>query len=187
MKLFIASLAVLFVLGGCGEPEMAVTPVAISLNDDATGHYCGMSVVVHAGPKAQIHLAGRVQPLWFTQVRDAFAYDRMPEESADVAVIYVSDIGAAGATWDDPGRDNWIKAEDAFFVHGSALRGGMGAPELVPFSTRDAAQRFAANNGGSIIIYAEIDDTMVLAPVDVELGGDARSDDGQHMHQTDGS
>ncbi len=167
MKPFVLVCAAIALLAGCQEQEAATVPGPISLTREAAGHYCQMTVLDHPGPKAQVHMAGYVYPLWFSQVRDAFAFDRMPEEIAEVTVIYVNDMGAAAAEWDAPGADNWIPAKAAFYVVGSDRRGGMGAPELVPFAERAAASAFAERHGGTVIGYADIEDPMVLAPIDV--------------------
>ncbi len=170
MRIVLASLVPLLLAAGCSEEETATRPFPVALTDAAAGHYCQMTVIDHPGPKAQVHLAGNPHPLFFTQVRDALAYGRMPEQEADIVAIYVNDMGAAGATWDDPGTENWIPVDDAVFVHGSGRHGGMGAPEFVPFSDPEAALRFIADHGGATIAHAAITDDMVLAPVDVELG-----------------
>ena len=108
----IACLAVLSVASGCGNQETAARPEPATLTDDAIGHYDQMIVVGHLGPKAQVHLAGATEPLWFTQVRDAFAFERGGEKDAEITAVYVNDIGIA-PTWDNPGLDNWIAAETA--------------------------------------------------------------------------
>lgn len=161
----------------CSNQEVASVPDPVTLTEEAAGHYCQMNVLAHAGPKAQIHLSGNPFPLFFTQVRDAFAFDRMPEEEAEVTAIYVNDMGAEHATWDDPGVDNWIAAVDAHYVEGSDRRGGMGAPELIPFSDREMAQSFADRHGGTVMAYGDISDDLVLAPVEVVLGDDSSSHD----------
>jgi len=142
-------------------------PEPVTLTGEATGHYCQMIVLNHPGPKAQVHLAGNQQPLWFTQIRDAIAFERLPEETAEIAAIFVSDMGAA-ASWGNPGTDNWIDARTAHYVIGSSRRGGMGAPELVPFALRQKADAFAGRHGGTVIDFSAITDEMVLAPVDVD-------------------
>lgn len=50
---------------------------------------------------------------------------------------------------------------------GADVVGGMGAPELVPFSDPAAAQDFAATHGGAVMTLDEIPDTAVLAPVEL--------------------
>ena len=176
MRMLAAALLPLLLVAGCNEQDAAIAPAPVALSEEAVGHYCQMIVLEHPGPKAQVHLAGNPAPLFFTQVRDALAYRRLPEQDADVVAIYVSDMGAEGATWDDPGSNNWIRVEDAIFVQGSKRRGGMGAPEFIPFADRTAALRFAAVHGGTTIPHGDLTDAMVLAPVEVELGTESAGD-----------
>jgi copper chaperone NosL len=79
-------------------------------------------------------------------------------------------MGAQDATWSEPGTTNWIAAEEAYYVVGSRIVGGMGAPELVPFSDVAKANAFATLNGGQIMRLAQISDDAVLAPA--ALDGD---------------
>jgi len=120
----------------------------------------------HEGPKAQIHIAGRDEPLWFSQVRDAIAFTRLPEETETVTAIYVNDMSRA-TSWHDAGDAPWIDADAAAYVIGSRRHGGMGAPEAVPFRDMTQAEAFAAENGGHVARFTEIPDDYVLAPVDV--------------------
>ena len=165
------TLAALALLPGCRE-ETAALPQPVKMTDEAVGYYCQMHLFEHAGPKAQVHLDGNPFPLFFSQVRDAIAYQRMPEQTAYITVIYVSDMGAEGATWEDPGTLNWIEAGHAHYVVGADIEGGMGAPELVPFAERARAESFAAEHGGQVLALADIGDDAVLTPVEFE------SDDG---------
>ncbi len=168
--------ALLFVLllAACKEDAQDLSPVA--LTEAAVGHYCQMNVLEHPGPKAQVHLDGFPEkPLFFTQVRDAIAYSRLPEQDGVILAIYVNDMGADGATWEDPGEANWIPAASAHYVVGSSVEGGMGAPELVPFSDLAAASDFAAGRGGTVMSLSEVPDSAVIAPVTME--GDVGADD----------
>ena len=61
-----------------------------------------------------------------------------------------------------PGAENWVEARQAYYVIGSSIRGGMGAPETVPFSTRAAADEFASENGGEVVSFPEIPPDYVL-------------------------
>ncbi|MFK7792520.1 MAG: nitrous oxide reductase accessory protein NosL [Devosiaceae bacterium] len=151
-------------LAACQE-EVSVLPDPVDMTADAVGHYCQMDILEHLGPKAQIHLAGLTAPLFFSQVRDAIAYQRMPEQQYEIVAIYVSDMGDPDATWDIPGISNWISADDAHYVRGGDIVGGMGVPELVPFSSQDNAQAFALQHGGEVISLADVSDTDVLSPV----------------------
>lgn len=155
----------LLVLAACRD-ETAERPGPAALTVEAVGYYCQMDLLEHPGPKGQAHLEGMPAPLFFSQVRDLVAYMRMPEQSHVVTIAYVSDMADPGATWDDPGATNWIAAADAIYVVGSDVTGGMGAPETVPFSTREAALAFAERHGGTVMALDDIPDDAVLAPVD---------------------
>ncbi|GGF72843.1 NosL copper chaperone [Paracoccus acridae] len=157
-------LALCLSLAACKQ-EVAQDTTPVELNAETLGHFCQMNLLEHPGPKAQVHLEGMPgTPLFFSQVRDAIAYGRLPEQSHPILAMQVNDMGAAGATWDDPGQGNWIDADDAFYVLGSAREGGMGAPEAVPFGTRDAAEAFAAREGGTVMRLGDIPDDLVLTP-----------------------
>lgn len=154
-------------LAGCKEEMQDIS--AVPLTESAVGHYCQMDLFEHPGPKAQVHLEGLPgMPLFFSQVRDAVAYARLPEQDGVILAIYVNDMGAAGASWEAPGATNWIALESAHFVVGSGAEGGMGAPELVPFADAAAAAAFAADKGGAVMALAEIPDSEVIAPVELE-------------------
>ncbi len=161
----------ILLLAACkDEAAQSVSPVALSAG--SLGHYCQMDLLEHPGPKAQVHLAGLPgAPLFFSQVRDAIAYARLPEQSHPILAIYVNDMGALGATWDMPGATNWIAADRALYVVGSSREGGMGAPELVPFAGSAAAEAFAAAHGGRVVPLAGISDADVIAPVAPQSGG----------------
>lgn len=157
-------------LAACKD-DRADLPPPVTMSADALGFYCQMNLNEHAGPKAQVHLAGSPAPLFFSQVRDAIAYQRMPEQEAQVVAIYVSDMGRAH-DWDKPGIDNWVLARDAHFVVGSDAVGGMGADEIVPFASRDSAAAFAQRRGGRVVALDAIADAEVLAPSDAPADGD---------------
>lgn len=165
----------LMALSACRE-ELAGLPGPVALSAESVGHYCQMDLLEHEGPKAQAHLEGLTHPLFFSQVRDVVAYQRMPEQSHALRVAYVSDMGAPGASWAQPGATNWIRADEAFYVVGSAIAGGMGAPELVPFSRAEDAAAFATANGGTVMGLADIPDTAVLAPLESDTGGSDEND-----------
>ena len=152
-------------LAACSEDKVGV-PEPTSLTDDAISHYDQMFVVDHDGPKAQIHLAGAEQPLWFSQVRDGVAYIKSEERTAEILAFYVNDMGDTDQ-WADPGADNWVDGQTAIFVMGSDAVGGMGSPEMVPFADQAAAQRFADHRGGHLVSLADIDPGDALLPVEM--------------------
>ena len=167
LHLAIAALALITPLAGCKDDvAKSEKPPAVTLTADAAGYYCQMLILEHQGPKAQIHLAGASEPLWFAQVRDGIAYLKSPEQSAEILAFYVTDMGTA-ASWQAPGPDNWIAAGDAYFVVGSDARGGMGAPEVVPFGDPQKAGAFAAQRGGTLVRLSDIPAETVLAPVEI--------------------
>lgn len=158
------SLAVLLgaglLLAACRE-EASVPPPPFELTADATGNFCGMNLMEHAGPKGQIILSSRKDPVWFSSARDTIAYTMLPEEDKRIRAVYVSDMGKA-ANWDQPGINNWTDARRAFFVIGSAAKGGMGGDEAVPFSERAAAEDFARAKGGRVVAFKDVPQDYVL-------------------------
>jgi copper chaperone NosL len=165
---FILALGLIVALSACGEEQDTTElPSPQEPTREAIGHYCGMIVVDHAGPKGQIFLDGKEDPIWFSSVRDTLAFTMLPEEPKTVIAIYVNDMAKA-SNWDQPEPGAWVDGRQAMFVVGSDARGGMGAPETVPFSNREAAERFKSAHGGSIHAFGEIPDHYVLGPTDLQ-------------------
>jgi copper chaperone NosL len=161
LKPFTIALVAALALAACKEE--AAKPAAHALTDEAIGHYCGMMLTEHEGPKGQILLEGSDEPVWFSSARDAIAFTLLPEEPKDIAAIYVSDMGKA-ASWADPGADNWTDAMTASYVIGSSAQGGMGGAEAVPFADPAEAAAFAAENGGQVVAFDAV-------PAEYVLGG----------------
>lgn len=157
MKTLYRSTLVLLVAvltGSCGDRQPTVVPAPQELTRDAVGYFCGMTVLDHNGPKGQVFLTDRQQPLWFTSVRDTIAFTRLPGEPKNIAAIYVTDIGRA--SWDQPEPGTWIDARKAFYVVGSDRVGGMQAPEVAPFATRKEAGLFMEQHGGEVYTFDTI-------------------------------
>ncbi|WP_170423939.1 nitrous oxide reductase accessory protein NosL [Ruegeria arenilitoris] len=161
------TLIALIALSACKE-EAAEAPDPVDLTPDALSFFCQMNIAEHVGPKGQIHLEGYPAPLFFAQVRDMVAYLKSPERDAEITAVYVSDMSAA-PNWRQPGISNWIAADSATFVVGSNVAGGMGAREVVPFSSPADATAFIDQYGGSALPLSDIPDTEVLGPVDLNL------------------
>lgn len=161
----VAALAI--ALGSCSDEAPAEMPAPFPLTQDAIGRYCGMNVLEHPGPKGQIILGQFPEPIWFSSARDTVAFTRLPEEPKNISAIYVSDMAQA-QSWEEPGSENWIDARQAFYVIGSSATGGMGASEVVPFSTSEAADAFTRENGGRVVAFDDIPSDYVLGD-----GGDA--------------
>ena len=80
-----APLALTLLVAACAQESPLEVPGPVAMTEEAVGHYCQMIVLEHPGPKAQVHIAGIAEPIWFSQVRDAFVFDRLPEETAEIA------------------------------------------------------------------------------------------------------
>ena len=182
MRLLAAAATLLIlVLPGCGrETAPHAAPPAAEVTAEATGRYCGMRLVDHEGPKGQVHLAGTKQPVWFSSVRDTLAFMRLPEEPRDFVAAYVNDMGRS-RHWEQPDSGAWVDPRKAWFVIESDMRGGMGAPEAVPFSELAAAQAFQAAHKGKVVRLTDIPDAYVLGPVDVR-DSTAPAAGGGHAH-----
>ncbi|MEP2718448.1 nitrous oxide reductase accessory protein NosL [Pseudophaeobacter sp.] len=154
-------------LVACQEEEAQLPPAPVALTQSALSYFCQMNISEHGGPKGQVHLNGFPAPLFFAQVRDLVAYLKGPEREADITAVYVSDMGIA-PSWAAPGIDNWILADEAFFVIESNVAGGMGAPEIVPFARAEDAEEFAARYGGTVTSLAQMPAETALGPVDLD-------------------
>lgn len=160
--LVLAAIGLALAIGACDDKqEAAAPPPPEALTASAIGHYCGMNVLEHPGPKGQILLESRLDPVWFSSARDTLAFTMLAEEPKDIRAIYVSDMARA-PSWENPGAENWVDARHAFYVIGSDRQGGMGAPEAVPFSDRAAAERLAAGHGGRVVTFSEMPRDYVL-------------------------
>lgn len=149
---------------GCGDTERtAAVPPPAPLDRGATGHYCQMIVADHPGPKAQIFLADRAEPIWFSSVRDGIAFTLLPEEPKNVVAFYVNDM--SDTSWEQPDDATWMPAAAAWYVLGSKRTGGMGAPEAVPFVSAPAAEAFAARFGGQVVGLDAVPRDYVLGAV----------------------
>jgi len=160
-----AALVLILLLGACREEVAQTVPDPVAMNGEALGHFCQMALAEMDGPKAQIHLDGMPDPIFFAQVRDGVAYLKEPEKTMEIAAFYVSDLSVA-PSWETPGAANWILAKEAFFVVGAPVVGGMGAPELAPFGIEADAIAFATEIGGSVMRLIDIPPDAVLGAVE---------------------
>ena len=154
-----------------GAPDR---PPPVEVTSEAVGHYCGMMLAEHAGPKGQAQVRRGEAPFWFSSARDALIFARMPEEPRDILAVYVTDMAKA-RSWERPEPGAWVEAREAWFVIDSDRRGGMGGPEAVPFSREDAARTFAAEHGGRVVRFEEVPDAYLFDPgaPDPEAGSHA--------------
>lgn len=151
---------------GCNRSSSLPPPPPADAPAEATGYYDGMPLAKHAGPKGQVHLASRREPLWFSSVRDALAFTRRPEEPRDVTAVYVNDMAHA-KHWDQPRSGAWVEPGKAWFVIDSDMRAGDGAAEVVPFSDWALAESFTAAHRGRVVRLGGIPDSYLLHPSDI--------------------
>ncbi|MFI5011543.1 MAG: nitrous oxide reductase accessory protein NosL [Hyphomicrobiales bacterium] len=152
----------LLALAACHEePQESAAPPPQEISDEAIGQFCGMILTEHPGPKAQIFARDQAKPVWFASVRDAIAYTMLPELPRDVTAIYVSDMARAH-DWDQPEPGTWVEAHKALYVIGSRRKSGMDTDEAVPFGEEVAARRFAMENGGRVVPFADIPQSYIL-------------------------
>ncbi len=168
-------------LTACGDDKAAEVPLPQEPTQNATGYYCNMTVVEHHGPKGHIFLSGKKEPIWFTSVRDTVAFTMLPEESKDIAAIYVNDMAQA-TNWNQPEAGSWISASEAVYVVGSDRVGGMGAPEPVPFGDRASADAFAGKYGGRTVAFTDIPRNMVLGDPNEAASAPMAGDHSAHGH-----
>ena len=181
-RTILLALLVPLALAGCNEKQAAKIPSPHRMTAEDIGHYCGMNVLEHTGPKGQIILASRKDPVWFSSARDAISFTLLPEEPRDIRAIYVSDMAKA-PSWDEPGANNWVDAKQASFVIGSRRQGGMGGDEAVPFSDRSVAEKFVAENGGRVVAFTDVPKDYVLGGTAEVTGSAGPGPDAADQHQ----
>ncbi|WP_454674787.1 nitrous oxide reductase accessory protein NosL [Achromobacter pestifer] len=157
------SLAALIAVTACGDNRGSTPPPPPqSVTQQSVGHYCGMALADHAGPKGQIFIQGRPDPVWFSSIKQVFAYTLLPEEPKAIAAIYVNDMAASGPD-SAPDPSAWIDARQAFYVIEGRFIGGMGAEDAMPFSQRASADAFAQAHGGRVVTFADMPEPYVFA------------------------
>ncbi|MCY1522999.1 Copper-binding lipoprotein NosL [compost metagenome] len=158
------ALATVLLAAACGSgsgPE-APPPPPQAVTAESVGHYCGMTLNEHNGPKGQLFLTGRAAPVWFSSIKQVFAYTLLPEEPKTISAIYVNDMSTAGPDG-APDPAAWIDARQAVYVIEGRFIGGMGAEDAMPFSQRADAESFAQTHGGRVVSFADVPEAYVFA------------------------
>ena len=107
---------------------------------------CGMLVARHPDWLAQIVLA-EDEVLFFDGAKDLFRFLLDPEDRPGAARARESGVAFVTSYYDREA----IHARDALFVIGSDVLGPMGA-ELIPHASREEAEEFRRDHGGSAIL-----------------------------------
>ncbi len=150
-------------LVSCGQKLGApALPKPLEIAADSVGHFCGMLLFEHPGPKGQIFLSDRTDPVWFASVSETFAFTMLEEEPKNIVAIYVTDMGRA-TDWQKPGPGTWVDATKAFYVIGGRRRGGMGEDEAVPFADAALARQFVLEGGGRVVAFNAVPKDYILS------------------------
>lgn len=150
-------------LAGCDasrDDATALGPVPIASGDEC--HVCGMLIEEMPGPKGEAVLPGAVRK--FCSTAELFGWWLQPENRQGQARLYVHDMSQAD--WRHPDDARLIDATRAYYVVGIQRPGGMGAT-LASFADEEAATRLAAEEGGRVLRFDEIDQAVLQG-----VGGD---------------
>ena len=145
-------------LAACGKSP---DPAALAPLEITRGTSCaldGMLLADYPGPKAQIFYAGQAEPDFFCDTVEMFHVYLTPEQVRPVRGLFVQDMGKAD--WDEP-QGHWIDAKSAYYVYGSKREGSMG-PTIASFALEQDAAKFAAEYGGKVYRFSDIEADMAV-------------------------
>lgn len=151
----------LFLSGCSGNTDEVVPPTPQEITQDSVGHFCGMDLIEHDGPKGQIFVKGNDKPLWFSTIRQVMAYSILPDSPKGLSAIYVTDMSKV-ENLHQPETGSWMKAVDAYYVTESSFQGGMGGEDPLPFSNEAQALAFIQEHGGRIQRFGEMSEDYIL-------------------------
>jgi copper chaperone NosL len=147
-------LTLVMAISGCNKQPTAVTPHELTAGDSCS--LDGMSLLDFPGPKAQIHYANGETDL-FCDTTEMFSIYLQPEQKKRVTGIFTQNMSQA--SWEEP-RNNWMDANQMFFVLGSKRHGAMG-PTIPGFATQKDADTFAETYGGKVYRFDQVTMDMV--------------------------
>ncbi|MBY6185268.1 nitrous oxide reductase accessory protein NosL [Marinobacter hydrocarbonoclasticus] len=153
-------------LAACSQPQAQVADVSAHVEQQDRCHLCGMVLVRYPGPKGVANLTSE-QQLKFCSTRDLFEFVLQPDKGRQVTQALVHDMG--GNNWEHP-NDQFVTAQDAWFVYGSDRPAAMG-PALASFAQEQAAQAFADEFGGRLFRFDEITLELLNAHKSGHQGG----------------
>lgn len=152
----LASLGLVAGLAGCDSGSGQARGPA-EIGPGTACHLDGMLLADYPGPKAQMIVAGRAEPMFFCDTMELFNTVLAGEQALKIEGLYVQDMGRA--KWEEP-RGHWIDARQGWYVLGSKRHGSMG-PTIASYALEADAQRHAADYGGKVLPYAQITRDMV--------------------------
>ncbi len=152
-----SSLGLFAGITGCDSGSSGRASGPAEIDSGTACHLDGMLLGEYPGPKAQIHVAGRREPMFFCDTTELFNTVLAGEQALKIESIYVQDMGRA--EWEKP-QGHWIDARQGFYVLGSKRHGSMG-PTIASFAMEADAQRHAKDYGGKVLPFAAITKDMV--------------------------
>lgn len=144
-------------LGGCDDAARQnanLAPVPFQNGEEC--HVCGMIISDFAGPKGEAVAPGAVRK--FCSTAELLGWWLQPENQHSGARLYVHDM--ARSDWNHPDDRHLIDATSAFYVVGVKRPGAMGAT-LASFADRADADRMATAEGGRVLRFSEIDQSVL--------------------------
>ena len=154
-------------LVGCDKPVAAGVgdgPVAFHPADEC--HVCGMVISEFPGPKGQVVEQGAAKK--FCSTAEMLGWWLQPENHHAQSKLYVHDMGRSH--WDTPDDAQLIDAKTAYYVLGTGLKGAMGVV-LASFAEQAVAQKVAADTGGRVLRFEEIDLALLQKPAGMSHSG----------------
>jgi copper chaperone NosL len=144
-----AAVLLMFLVAACSREE--ARPLPVEFQREHSCKVCGMIIVDFPGAKAQMrYKKGKGDA--FCSTLDMFHFYLQPDRPANIAAIYVNDMGKADH---DHPKGNWIDAKSALYVVGGDVMGPMGEA-LVPFSDPKDADAYIKKHGGRIVKFDEV-------------------------------
>jgi copper chaperone NosL len=149
----LAGLMVCLLLAACDKPvQTTYNDVASAFHPSDECHVCGMIITGFPGPKGQVVEPSGIKK--FCSPAEMISWWLQPENHHSDATLYVHDMGRS--PWNTPDDSHLIDAKTAFYVIGTQLKGAMGVV-LASFSSQQAAEKLAADTGGRVLRFSDID------------------------------
>jgi copper chaperone NosL len=125
-------------------------------------HLCGMLITRFDGPKGEVFRKEMGDQVFkFCSTRDLFSYYLDPENTRNVAQMFVHDMSKMPWGSDSIDDKYFIDAKTAWYVAGSEKTGAMGET-LASFSQQSDAQVFAKEFGGKVLSFIEINYDILM-------------------------
>ncbi|MDY7565238.1 nitrous oxide reductase accessory protein NosL [Pseudomonas sp. RTC3] len=149
----LAGLMVCLLLAACDKPaQVTYSDAAAAFHPSDECHVCGMIIDGFPGPKGQVVEPGGNKK--FCSPAEMIGWWLQPENHHGDARLFVHDMGHS--PWNAPDDSHLIDAKTAFYVIGTQLKGAMGVV-LASFSSQQAAEKLAADQGGRVLRFSDID------------------------------